>query len=354
MAGDRGLVLLTPTGAGGVMVLALRGPDRWRRAHELLRTSDGQPLDGQPLALTAGPRLATLWIADRALDQVLVVDRPALSQLEVHAHGSPAVLRALEAALGSCRRECPGPAQELLWHARGPEQLELALEQLAHPLEQLLRGPPGVERDAALEAAWDRRRPALALAVPTRLVLVGVQNAGKSTLMNRLLHRERVLTGTMPGLTRDPVREATLLAGYPYTVVDTAGEGPVADAVDRAAQARGRQERRHGLRLLVVDGSVGPDSQAERLMGPGTLVVCNKTDLPRAPVPWPEQLAPHLELSCRDPADAAAIRQQVGAALRRMRELPPAGPVGGPAPLDEAQRTALSRALAATRSADAP
>ncbi len=331
------------------MVLALRGPDRWRRAQELLRTRDGQPL-----VVAAGPRLAVLWNAGLPLDEVLVVDRPGHLQLEVHAHGSPAVLRALEAALGICRRERPGPAQELLWHARGPEQLELALEQLAHPLEQLLDTPPGADRDAALEAAWDRSRAALLLAAPTRLVLVGAQNAGKSTLMNRLLHRERVLTGTMPGLTRDPVRETTLLAGYPYTVVDTAGEGPVVAAVDRAAQARGRHERRRGLCLLVVDGSVGPDARVERLMGPGTLVVCNKTDLPPAPVVWPEHLTPRLELSCRDPADAAAIRQQVGAALRRMRELPPAGPVGGPAPLDEAQRLALSVALAATRSADAP
>lgn len=331
------------------MVLALRGADRWHRARELLRTPGGEPL-----ATTGGPRLAALWVAGRQVDEVLVVDRPELLQLEVHAHGSPAVLAAVEAALGRCRRERPGPAQELLWQARGPEQLELALEQLAMPLASLLGQPASPARAAALAAAWKRGQAALALARPTRLVLVGAQNAGKSTLMNRLLHRERVLTGALPGLTRDPVRETTLLAGYPYTLVDTAGEGPVVDGVDEAAQARGRRERQRGLRLLVVDGSVGPDPHTGQLMSQGTLVVCNKVDLPPAAGPWPEHLSPRLELSCRDPEDAAAIRERVGTALRRMRHLPPAGPVGGPAPLNEAQVQALSSALAETHSTDAP
>ncbi len=327
------------------MVLALRGQGRWRRAAGLLRSRGGAPLASHG----PWPRLATLWVGGRELDEVVVVDRPELSQLEVHAHGSPAVLRALEVAMGRCRRERPGPAQELLWQARGPEQLGLALEQLANPLEDLLHQPRGPRRVAELEEAWDRSRVALALAVPARLVLVGAQNAGKSTLMNRLLHRERVLTGSLPGLTRDPVREATLLGGYPYLLVDTAGEGPVEDEVDRAAQARGRRERRWGLRLLVVDGSIGPDAGTSRLMGPETLVVCNKTDLPPASAVWPEDLAPRVELSCRDPQTAAAIRRQVGIALRRMRRLPLAGPVGGPAALSEAQRAALAAALAAAR-----
>jgi small GTP-binding protein len=350
MAGQRGdVILLTPPGAGGVMVLALRGADRWHRARELLRTGRGEPL-----ATARGPSLAALWVAGRPVDEVLVVDRPELLQLEVHAHGSPAVLRAVEAVVGRCRREQPSPAQELLCHARGAEQLELALEQLAMPLAGLLEQPASPARAAALAAAWQRRHGALALARPTRLVLVGAQNAGKSTLMNRLLHRERVLTGAYPGLTRDPVRETTLLAGYPYTLVDTAGEGPVVDGVDAAAQDRGRRERRRGLRLLVVDGSVGPDAHTEQLMGQGTLVVCNKVDLPPAAKPWPPHLAPRLALSCRDPGDAAAIRERVGAALRQMRHLPPAGPVGGPAPLNEAQVQALSSALAQAHPTETP
>src|SRR5690606_522072 len=98
-----------------------------------------------------------------------------------------------------------------------------------------LRSLPLQARAAELRAALDRSTAALALATPCRVVLCGVQNAGKSTLMNRLLFQERVLTGPTAGLTRDPVREPVVLAGYPYLLVDTAGEGRVGDALDAAA-----------------------------------------------------------------------------------------------------------------------
>ena len=139
----------------------------------------------------------------------------------------------------------------------------------------------------------------------------------------------------------------------PYTLVDTAGEGPVLDAVDRAAQIRGRRERRGGLGLLVVDGSRGPDALTEALMGPGNLVVCTQTDRPQAPGEWPDGLTPRVEVSCRDAADAAAVRELVGKALRRLRDLPPAGPVGGPAALDQTQHAALTAAWSAARTPDA-
>jgi GTP-binding protein len=58
---------------------------------------------------------------------------------------------------------------------------------------------------------------------PLKLAIVGRPNAGKSTLLNRLLGEERMLTGPEPGLTRDAV--ATLLADPdgPIELVDTAG-----------------------------------------------------------------------------------------------------------------------------------
>jgi GTP-binding protein len=58
---------------------------------------------------------------------------------------------------------------------------------------------------------------------PLKLAIVGRPNAGKSTLLNRLLGEERMLTGPEPGLTRDAV--ATVLADRdgPIELVDTAG-----------------------------------------------------------------------------------------------------------------------------------
>src|SRR5208337_5416585 len=59
---------------------------------------------------------------------------------------------------------------------------------------------------------------------PLKLAIVGRPNAGKSTLLNRLLGEERMLTGPEPGLTRDAV--SVILSddqGRAVEIVDTAG-----------------------------------------------------------------------------------------------------------------------------------
>ena len=59
---------------------------------------------------------------------------------------------------------------------------------------------------------------------PLKLAVVGVPNAGKSTLLNRLLGEERMITGPEPGLTRDAVSvRLTDTDGTPIEIVDTAG-----------------------------------------------------------------------------------------------------------------------------------
>ncbi|HEY7580287.1 MAG TPA: ribosome biogenesis GTPase Der [Acetobacteraceae bacterium] len=58
---------------------------------------------------------------------------------------------------------------------------------------------------------------------PLKLAVVGRPNAGKSTLLNRLLGEERMLTGPEPGLTRDAVSAVLRDAAGPIELVDTAG-----------------------------------------------------------------------------------------------------------------------------------
>lgn len=58
---------------------------------------------------------------------------------------------------------------------------------------------------------------------PIKLVLVGLPNAGKSTLLNRLLGFERALTGPEPALTRDAVMADLQWRGWRFEVTDTAG-----------------------------------------------------------------------------------------------------------------------------------
>ena len=301
----------------------------------------GQPLPEEPVPT---PRLAALVLDGQVVDEVLVVDRGS-GELEMHLHGAPAVLAALRAkfSFGPDGQRAE-PAEHLLREALSPEQLELALEQCRQPFLRFLarlEEMPAVERGAAVGAATRRSAVAMAHVSPARVVLVGAQNAGKSTLFNHLLFRERVLTGPMPGLTRDPIAEVATLCGYPYELVDTAGEGPAEAAVDVAAIAAGRSRRAGAMALLVVDQSRGPthvDRELFELLGPGTLVVANKSDLPG--IAWPGDFPCRARLSGTT-NDSPGIRRAVGELLREARGLPAAGPVGGPAALDQHQLDCL-------------
>ena len=197
---------------------------------------------------------------------------------------------------------------------------------------------PPAARGAELAAARARSRTALAMVAAPRLVLMGAQNAGKSTLFNRLLFRERALAGPEPGLTRDAIRERTALAGYPYELVDTAGEGVAERRVDHQAIERGRDLRTGALRILVIDRARGPDASDRQLARTAHLVVANKSDLPAAN--WPAEVPCQLELAAASESPAA-IRAVLGLQLRQLRRLPPAGPVGGFAALTPAQLAQL-------------
>lgn len=75
---------------------------------------------------------------------------------------------------------------------------------------------------------------------PISLAIVGRPNVGKSTLVNRLLGEERVLTGPEPGLTRDAIAAAWSYRGRAIRLIDTAGlrrRARIEDAVEKLAVA---------------------------------------------------------------------------------------------------------------------
>ncbi len=347
--------LATPPSPGGIAVVVLDGESAAAVLGRIVRRRDGGPLtDRAPIAG------GWLWLDGRRLDRVLVC--AADGHFELHLHGSPALVRRLAEWLEHAgHRVAPegwlsplplGAGEDAAVAARGEGQLRLALEQRqwSWPVERarIAALEPG-RRRSATRALARRSAIARALLTPCPLVLCGRQNAGKSSLLNALVGRPRALVGPLPGLTRDPVGEVVLLDGYPYEVVDTAGEpgaaaGSPADAIDRVALRRGRQRRRGAWRVLVIDGAAGPSALDGDLRTARTCVVRNKTDLPQAAWPWPPA---DLEACCIDPAAHAALRGRLGAWLRHRRRLPAAGPVGGAAALDDAQRADL-RALRAS------
>lgn len=330
--------LLTPAGVGGVAVLAVPA-NAVPAVRSQLRVRGDRRIEIWP---PLRPMLAQLCLQDVQIDQVIVVDRGPKG-LELHLHGAPAVVDAVS-------RWWPGviadseedASSRLLRSALCHEQLDLALEQLQQPFASYLaelRALPDSQRRREAKQAIARSVPAMAMADPRRVVLVGAQNAGKSSLFNRLLFRERVLAGPSAGLTRDPVVEATTLCGYPYEIVDTAGEGPIGSCLDRSAIEAGRLLRSGALVVLILDLSAESSAVDRALVADADLVLGNKADL-QGDSGWVRADC-DARISCAA-QDGGDIRRVVGELLREVRGLPVAGAVGGMAALEPRQLEALA------------
>ena len=115
-------------------------------------------------------------------------------------------------------------------------------------------------------------------------VICGKPNVGKSSLMNLLLKRDRVIVTPIPGTTRDAVEEMISLNGVPMRLVDTAGIGEVRDVLYKESSDRSRRYiERSDIILLMLDASSPineEDMDIIRLVeGKKKLVIVNKIDL---------------------------------------------------------------------------
>jgi tRNA modification GTPase len=123
------------------------------------------------------------------------------------------------------------------------------------------------------------------------LAIIGRPNAGKSSLFNRLLQRDRAIVTAAPGTTRDPVTERISLEGIPVELIDTAGLRHHSDAPLDEAESIGITKSREAMAeadvvLLVLDATTPLHPEDESILATTTrpfLVVINKQDL--APTP---------------------------------------------------------------------
>src|SRR6185312_10816276 len=120
-----------------------------------------------------------------------------------------------------------------------------------------------------------------------RLALVGRPNAGKSSLFNRLLDRDRAIVTATPGTTRDTIEETFALDGIPIHLIDTAGLNS-SDTIDEA-EALGIARSREALAdadliLLIRDVTDTETLDLEPLLESRPVIrVRNKIDLVAAP-----------------------------------------------------------------------
>jgi tRNA modification GTPase len=138
---------------------------------------------------------------------------------------------------------------------------------------------------AALEVSFARGR---IVHDGLTLAIVGRPNAGKSSLFNRLVERDRAIVTATPGTTRDLVTERISIGGIPIELVDTAGlrEGPHAniDEIELLGIHRSREALADAaLVLIVLDATQQLNDEEHRLLAAvesrPAIVAVNKSDL---------------------------------------------------------------------------
>jgi tRNA modification GTPase len=330
----------TPPGRGGIGIVRLSGPLAVQIAQQLVRL--------RPALEHARARLADVLDTDSdaspepgRIDEAVVTwfaapnSYTAEDLVEIAAHGSPVVLdlllrRAL--SLGARLAE-PGEftqraflagrldltqaeavrdlieAQTLTQARQAAGQMGGAISRRVQPVKQSLielialleAGIDFAEDDvdvapsdaiaqridaltpplAALDASFARGR---IVHDGLTLAIVGRPNAGKSSLFNRLVERDRAIVTATPGTTRDLIAERISLDGIPLELVDTAGLREAVEEVEQLGIARSREALADAALVLVVLDATQPLNEEERRLlaavdGRPALIARNKYDL---------------------------------------------------------------------------
>ena len=360
----------------------------------------------------------------RVLDRGLAVRFPGPrsytgeDSAEFHCHGSPVVLREVLAALFAAGARQAGPGEftkraflngrldltqaeavidlidaETAAAARNAAaQLDGGLRRALEPIQEALlditsrfyavvdypdediqdAGPEEIaaalrQAEGALTALLSTCKRGKVLKRGVRTAIVGLPNAGKSSLLNALAGYERAIVTDIPGTTRDTVEESVLCGGVLLRLIDTAGLRETEDAVEKLGVERSRRAMEEAeLILLVRDGAVEacPENKAH---WEAEAVLLNQ--VARTGKPWLcveskcDLTGPHafsiglIQKDANNPAACLCVSSVTGQGLDRLEEavaaLFPAGDPGEAGSLltDQRQEEAADRARAAVRRA---
>jgi tRNA modification GTPase len=178
---------------------------------------------------------------------------------------------------------------------------------------------------ACFDAIQSGARQGALLREGLSVVIAGKPNAGKSSLLNRLVGDEVAIVTDAPGTTRDVLRQHLHLDGLPLNLIDTAGLRRALDEAEAEGVRRARHEMQRADRILyVIDASVHapldpetlPDLRA--LAGPQALpaevpvtLVFNKIDLTGDAAALREGTTPRIHLSAHSGAGLDLLRNHL-------------------------------------------
>jgi tRNA modification GTPase len=178
-----------------------------------------------------------------------------------------------------------------------PDEGETLRERLASVRQEI----------AALLATADQGR---ILREGVRVVIYGATNAGKSSLLNRILGYDRVIVSDTHGTTRDTIEETVNLDGVPIRLLDTAGLRKSTGKLEREGIARTEKWLQLAdLRLHIADRNASkPPHFDERAGDLNEIIILNKSDLPENS-DWKNFQA--LRISCLTGEGLPELQQEI-------------------------------------------
>lgn len=167
-----------------------------------------------------------------------------------------------------------------------PEFTRLGIAKL-YPVSAL-HGPGFYELMEGLYSLLPDGREEIAIECP-KIAIIGRPNVGKSSLLNALLGKERVIVDSIPGTTRDSVDSVCSYHGKKFLFIDTAGirkKGKISQRIERYSVMRALKAiERCDVALILLDATEGPTEQDVKIAaltheaGKGAIVLLNKWDL---------------------------------------------------------------------------
>lgn len=398
MTGDTIFALATPPGRSGVAVIRLSGPE----AGGIVSRAIAGELPAPRLASLRKIRSQDGGLLDEGL--VLWFPGPASftgeDSAELQIHGGSAVIEGVSACLAELGARIAEPGE---FTRRAFENGRIDLTQ-AEGLADLVDAETSAQRDQALVqmsgalrdlyGSWRQKLISIlaaiegeidfpdedgvpealaATALPVigdliaaleehldddhrgervrdgfRIAIIGLPNAGKSSLLNALARREAAIVTDIPGTTRDIVEVRMELGGYVVTLADTAGLRQSADIVEQEGVRRALTHADSAdLVIGLLDGSVEWNQEMTPVLERAGLLVLGKADLVQK-LTLPDSRKPDLLLSTRSGEGVADLECRLtGIVQERLasRELPALSRLRHRMNVDQAKE-ALERARA--------
>ncbi len=175
-------------------------------------------------------------------------------------------------------------------HGEGLDDLYRALVPLADEFaEAHRRNTPEVDVEIEEDSEDEEVYHAPTAAKPLQLAVIGRPNAGKSTLINKIIGEDRLLTGPEAGITRDAISVQTEFMGVPMRIWDTAGmrrKAKVVEKLEKLSVADGlRAVRFAEVVVVLLDVDIPFEQQDLRIAdfaeseGRAVVIAANKWDL---------------------------------------------------------------------------